>query len=199
MNTKKIWIVAMVFGLVASGLLYILLNTEQPTNTQTASAEVAQKDKDEEKEETVQPEETEVASVDVESQAIQIAKGNRAMTIAVTDVQGVAGLVKPGSFVDVVAVMTVPEEYKAEGQHDSATLLLQNVKVLETGHMADDPETEKKRYQMVTVEVTPKQGLALGFASKYELYLMLREDGDHDVEPTHTHVHEDQLHEGVFK
>nr|WP_304215332.1 Flp pilus assembly protein CpaB [Fredinandcohnia onubensis] len=197
MNTKKIWIAAMVFGLVASGLLYILLNTEQPTKAQTASKEVVQKDKDEEKEETVQPEETEVAST--ESSGIEIAKGNRAMTFGVTDVQGVAGLVKPGSFVDVVAVMTVPEEFKAEGQHDSATLLLQNVKILEIGHAADNPETEKKRYQMVTVEVTPKQGLALGFASRYELYLMLREEGDHDVEPTHTHVHEDQLHEGVFK
>ncbi|MFD1780939.1 Flp pilus assembly protein CpaB [Fredinandcohnia salidurans] len=197
MNTKKIWIAAMVFGLVASGLLYILLNTEQPTKAQTASKEVAQEDKDEENEEIVQPEETEVASA--ESSGIKIAKGNRAMTFGVTDVQGVAGLVKPGSFVDVVAVMTVPEEYKAEGQPDSATLLLQNVKVLEIGHAADNPETEKKRYQMVTVEVTPKQGLALGFASRYELYLMLREEGDHDVEPTHTHVHEDQLHEGVFK
>jgi pilus assembly protein CpaB len=93
--------------------------------------------------------------------------------------------------------MEGPEE-KEEAQHDSATLLLQNVKILAIGHSADDEETTK-RYQMVTVEVTPKEGLILGFSTRYELYLMLRQDGDDKIEPAHTHIHEDELHEGVFK
>ncbi|MGB5944464.1 hypothetical protein, partial [Paenisporosarcina sp.] len=62
----------------------------------------------------------------------------------------------------------------------------------------DDEET-KNRYQMVTVEVTPKEGLILGFSTRYELYLMLRQDGDDLIEPDHTHIHEDELHEGVFR
>ena len=83
-------------------------------------------------------------------------------------------------------------------QHDAATLLLQNVKVLAIGHAADDEET-MKRYQMVTIEVTSIEGLTLSFATKYDLHLLLREEGDTEIEPDHTHVHEDELHKGVFR
>ena len=72
------------------------------------------------------------------------------------------------------------------------------MKVLAVGHAADDEET-MKRYQMVTIEVTPMEGLTLSLATKYDLHLLLREDGDNEIEPDHTHVHEDDLHKGVFR
>ncbi|RST70321.1 Flp pilus assembly protein CpaB [Siminovitchia acidinfaciens] len=187
MNTKKIWLFAMVLGLMAAGFLYVMINDSQKGVAQEAA--VAEEEP-EEKEVTEEPEEE-------TPPPLTIAKGKRAITVEVSDVQGVAGNVKAGSFVDVVAIMVVPEEYK-EKQHDAATLLLQNVKVLEVGHAADDEEA-KKRYQMVTLEVTSKEGLALGFATKHELYLMLRQEGDEKVNPKHTHIHEDDLHEGVFR
>ncbi|VEF46233.1 Flp pilus assembly protein CpaB [Bacillus freudenreichii] len=187
MNTKKIWLFAMVLGLMAAGFLYVMIN-----ETQKGAAQETVAEPEPEKEVAEEPPEEEEIPP-----PLTISKGKRAITVEVSDVQGVAGNVKAGSFVDVVAVMVVPEEYK-ERQHDAATLLLQNVKVLEVGHAADDEEA-KKRYQMVTLEVTPKEGLALGFATKHELYLMLRQEGDEKVNPKHTHIHEDDLHEGVFR
>jgi len=179
----------MVFGIIAAGMLYLKVTESQKPPIQQEKPLVVEdkKKKVEEKVETIAP------------KMIPVSQGKRAMTIATTDVQGIAGFVKRGSYVDVIAVMEGPEKQaEEEPQHDSATLLLQNVKVLAIGHSADDEET-KNRYQMVTVEVTPKEGLILGFSTRYELYLMLRQDGDDLIEPAHTHIHEDELHEGVFR
>ncbi|MBS4196144.1 Flp pilus assembly protein CpaB [Lederbergia citri] len=192
MNTKKIWLFAMVFGVLATLMMFMMVNGEPKKSAPPASTEVADAKKKEEPEVAVIGQEE-----PFKNELIPITSGNRAISIKVEDPQGVAGFITPGSFVDVVAVMKVPEEYK-ERQHDAATLLLQNVKIVAIGHAADDEET-MKRYQMVTIEVTPKEGLALGFATNYDLYLMLRSKGDDKVEPEHTHVHEDDLHEGVFR
>ena len=179
----------MVFGVIAAGLLYFKITESQKQTIQPEKPQVIE-DKEKEVEEKV--EEVTVPKM------IPVSEGKRAMTIVTTDAQGIAGFLSPGSYVDVIAVMEEPEKQaQEEPQHDSATLLLQNVKVLAVGHSADDEET-MKRYQMVTVEVTPKEGLILGFSTRYELHLMLRQDGDDNIEPEHTHIHEDELHEGVF-
>jgi pilus assembly protein CpaB len=127
---------------------------------------------------------------------LPIGEGKRAMSIEVKDLQGVEGYLKPGSHVDVAAKLTVPNNAKS-GQFDAETLLIQNVKVLALGHAADD-EASKKRYQNITLEVSPKDALTLAFTSKYEFYLLLRKDGDEKLEPNYTHVFENQLREGVF-
>lgn len=179
----------MVFGIIAAGMLYLKVTESQKPPIQQEKPLVVE-DKEKKVEEQVE--------VNV-PKMIPVSKDKRALTIVTTDVQGIAGFLSPGSHVDVIAVMEEPEKQaKEEPQHDSATLLLQNVKVLAIGHSADDEET-MKRYQMVTVEVTPKEGLILGFSTRYELHLMLRKDGDDNIEPDHTHIHEDELHEGVFK
>ncbi|MGB2993124.1 MAG: Flp pilus assembly protein CpaB [Paenisporosarcina sp.] len=179
----------MVFGIIAAGMLYLKVTESQKPSIQQEKPLVVE-DKEKKAKEKVEA---------IAPKMIPVSQGKRAMTIATTDVQGIAGFVKPGSYVDVIAVMEGPEKKaEEEPQHDSATLLLQNVKVLAIGHSADDEET-KNRYQMVTVEVTPKEGLILGFSTRYELYLMLRQDGDDMIEPAHTHIHEDELHEGVFR
>lgn len=191
MNTKKIWLLAMVFGIIAAGMMYLMIIDKQNQPEIQESHLIIEENLEE-----IVEVETEVEE-EVVSKLIPVSVGKRAITIAVADVQGIAGFVNAGSYVDVIAVMEVAEEQK-ESQHDSATLLLQNVKVLAVGHAADDEET-MGRYQMVTVEVTPKEGLTLSFSSRYELYLMLRQDGDEKLEPDHPHIHEDELHEGVFK
>lgn len=189
MNPKRIWLIAIVFGLVAAGLLYLITRQYQVS-------EPAEPPPVEEKTVVLEADVEEVAE-EPKNEMLPIPEGKRAMTIEVTDVQGIAGFIEPGSHVDVVAILVVPEEQK-ETQHDAATLLLQDVKVLAVGHSADDEET-MKRYQMVTIEVTPTEGLTLSFATKYDLHLLLREEGDHAIEPERTHVHEDDLHEGVFR
>ncbi|MDC3413856.1 Flp pilus assembly protein CpaB [Terrihalobacillus insolitus] len=202
MNTRKIWMIAMVLGVIAAGFMYVIVTgstrqSAQPTSTSVPASE----ENVENKEEQTSPVEAMDDGNDQEEEkvvpSIPVSKGKRAMTIPVTDVQGIAGLIKPGSYVDIVAVMETPEEQE-ETQHDSATILLQNVKVLAVGHAADEEEN-KRFYQMVTVEVLPKEGLTLGFATRYQLYLMLRQDGDNELEPDATHIHEDDLHEGVFQ
>ena len=186
MTTKKIWLLAMVFGIIAAGMVFVMINENQNQSTPVV-----------EKKEKEIPVVKDKVEEYTGNEMIPVTKGSRAMTIAVSDVQGVAGFIEPGSYIDVVANLTVPEEQK-ENQHDAATLLLQNVKVLAIGHAADDEET-MNRYQMVTIEVTPLEGLTVSFATKYDLHLLLREDGDDLIEPDHTHVHEDELHKGVFR
>ncbi|WP_158674441.1 Flp pilus assembly protein CpaB [Lysinibacillus antri] len=190
MNTKKIWISALIFGLIATGILYFSILSKNKQDPPPVEEIV--------EEEPIVEEERVVT----ENTLIPITEGKRAMSLQVSVVQGVSGFIKPGSLVDVVAVLNPSEEefkYTA-GQHDSAALLLQNIKVLAIGHSADLPE-EAKRYETVTLEVTPREGLLLGFAIRDEnqIYLTLRSEGDSSIETETTHIHEDELHKGVFK
>lgn len=211
MKTKKLWIWSIALAFCATVIFYFMLNGQtaektsgeetieasksvevEPTETSSNQTEVAS-ETSENKDENEETKEEKDPSI---NEIIPISKDKRAMTIKVEDFQGVAGFINPGAHVDIVAKLIVPEDAK-EGQHNAATTVLQNVKVLALGHAADDIETSK-RYQLVTLEVSPKEGLALGLATKYELYLMLRADGDNQKEPHHTHIHEDELHKGVF-
>ncbi|RDU34661.1 Flp pilus assembly protein CpaB [Neobacillus piezotolerans] len=208
MQSKKLWIWSLIFGLSATIILFLIINSREPSlqaatppssNAKTASAE--NKEKPEPAQTAVSNESNTKGKGSEEdgpkgNVLLPISDGKRAMTIQVSDVQGIAGFIKPDSHVDVVAKLTVPKDAK-EGQHDAGTLIIQNARVLAVGHAADDAEA-MKRYQMVTLEVNPREGLTLGFSTKYELYLMLRKDGDTKLDPVHTHVHEDELHEGVF-
>jgi len=199
MKTKKIWVGAFIFGLITTAILYItVFNGLQPV--QPASA-TENKTTDLPEKEEVEP--TQVASDSTEqndaekpNSMLPISDGKRAISLELTEVQGLSGFITPGSYIDIVSVQVVPEK-KFEDQHDAASLLLQNIKVLAVGHAANTKE-EAKRYGTITIEVSPYEGLVLGFATKNELYIMLRKEGDKSVEPEHTHVHEDVLHKGVF-
>ncbi|WP_053367496.1 Flp pilus assembly protein CpaB [Bacillus sp. FJAT-27245] len=209
MQSKKLWMWSLIFGLFATTLLFLILNSREPSlqagtlptpNSETASAE-SNIEKTKPTQTAPSNESNEKGKGSEEegpkgNELLPISDGKRAMTIQVSDVQGIAGFIEPNSHVDVVAKLTVPKDAK-EGQHDAGTLIIQNARVLAVGHAADDAEA-MKRYQMVTLEVNPREGLTLGFSTKYELYLMLRKDGDNKLDPVHTHVHEDELHEGVF-
>lgn len=204
MKLKKIWTWAIIFGLLASITLYYSVFTKYSSgNAETASSTSSNEENTEPSEsnsenDEANEEEVEETSEEVINQMLPISEGKRAISIEVSDVQGVSGFIKPGSYVDLVAVITPPEEAIQQGQHEAAQLLLQNVKVLAVAHAADNAE-EAKRYTSVTLEVTPQEGLYVGFATKNELYLMLRGPDDDTLEPEHTHVHEDELHEGVYR
>ena len=97
----------------------------------------------------------------VEGVASTIDKGYRAVSVQITDVSGVAGLIQPGSHVDVL--------FTRPGSMAEATtsVILQNVRVLSTGRViqtgqAVDPRAPKS--PTVTLVLTPDEAQKLELA-----------------------------------
>lgn len=127
--------------------------------------------------------------------APQVAANKRAMSIVVSDDTGVAKLIKPGDYVDVIGRVSYPG---ADGTRQSELkTFLQNVRILATGEIVTnnipqvyetDPLTQKKvavsgrgdqSFSTVTVEVTPEQAQILIYAQEEsKLYLTLRNPVD---------------------
>ena len=115
-----------------------------------------------------------------------IPEGYRAMTVKVDDVVGVSGFIMPGSFVDVVAVIT-----PAASQNGSADpiskIVLQSIKVLASGPKIDSPENQREPTSVnaVTLQVTPAQAEKLVLAtSQGKLQLVMRNYGDQESAQT---------------
>jgi pilus assembly protein CpaB len=188
MNLKKIWIYAIIFGLLTSGLLYIIVSPDQKANVQNNSNT-----------NTTSQLENNIAENNNEQnvldQPFDIAKGKRAVTVAVNNIQSVSNFVTPGSFVDVITVQPSP-------QGGSSQILLENIKVLAAGQtttITDDTANDENEdstneeavenkvplaYQMVTLEVSPAEGAALALATDTGfISLMLRGTGDKGNSP----------------
>ena len=183
MNTKKIWILAVIFGLLTSTVFIIAIsNKTNPNQAAPATAPPLEDEKDDENEEKDELQETETIE---ETLQMEIQDGMRAISIPVNEAQSVSSFVRPGSYVDVVVVLPLPI---TEGVTNSQ-ILLQNKKVLAVGNIIEDkPEVDEngneiestnEPYYLVTLEVTPKEGVSLTFARELGVYtLMLRGDGD---------------------
>jgi pilus assembly protein CpaB len=108
----------------------------------------------------------------VEGVSSTIERGKRAVSVQVTDVSGVAGLIQPGSHVDVL--------FTRPGTMAEATTstILQNVKVISTGRVVAvgqtvDPRAPKS--PTVTLEMTPEDAQKLELAkSEGKISLSLR-------------------------
>lgn len=127
--------------------------------------------------------------------APQVAANKRAMSIMISDDTGVAKLIKPGDYVDIIGSVSYPG---ADGARQiELKTFLQNVRILATGEMVTnnipqvyetDPLTQKKvavsgrgdqTFSTVTVEVTPEQAQVLIYAQEQsKLYLTLRNPVD---------------------
>ena len=75
---------------------------------------------------------------------------NRAITLRVNDVVGVAGFLLPGNHVDVLATRMVDKRAKTE-------TILRNLKVLAVDQQANTGDNEPVIVRAVTLEVTPTQ------------------------------------------
>jgi len=108
-----------------------------------------------------------------------ISKGNRAMTVRVNDVIGVAGFALPGNYVDIV-VNTEDESTKAEGINKSISkIVLEHILVLAVAQEQSRDETKPKVVNAVTLEVSPEQAEKLDLArSVGTLSLVLRNQMD---------------------
>ncbi|HMN50568.1 MAG TPA: Flp pilus assembly protein CpaB, partial [Xanthobacteraceae bacterium] len=106
--------------------------------------------------------------------------GMKAVTLRVSDIEGVAGFVLPGDRVDVMLT-----RIGERGGNGSSDIVLQNVKVLAIDQIADDRVDKPAVVKAVTLEVDTVDGQKLVLAgSSGTLSLALRKAGDLAVDPT---------------
>ncbi|MCW8918980.1 MAG: Flp pilus assembly protein CpaB [Gammaproteobacteria bacterium] len=108
----------------------------------------------------------------------KIPEDMRAITIAVTEVRGVAGFVLPGNYVDVLHTTSV-------GRKDGKPVnrvLMQNVQVLGVDQLSSEDETKPTVVNAVTLLVNTADGQKLTLASTVgELNLLLRNEYDASI------------------
>jgi len=105
----------------------------------------------------------------------RIPPNQRAVTISVNEVKGVAGFVLPGDRVDILLTTQA-----GRGGGDTATrTLLENILVLGVDQVSSEKEDKPKVVNAVTVLVTPEQGEKLTLAQSVgSLTLLLRNETD---------------------
>ena len=90
-----------------------------------------------------------------------VTKGERALTIAVNEVSGVAGLIKPNDHIDILCTV------RSEISEEEATItLLQNVTILATGLAMAGDHNKKSGYNSLTLLVSLEEAELLVFAQK---------------------------------
>lgn len=106
-----------------------------------------------------------------------IPAGKRAVTVAVNEVIGVGGFVKPGDMVDILG--TFAKEFFGE---DGTVTVLQDVQVVAVAQaMKDDGKADAKVSTTVTLAVTPEEAQRLTLAEERgKLRLALRPAGNAD-------------------
>ena len=147
-----------------------LVRIRQKRNDDVKTEEEIEKEKQAEKEKALARE--------FVNPIVDVSKGKRAISIKVNLEQGVSGYIAPNSMVDVIAYETTKDD-ATKKEFKSAVLVLENVKVLTSGKSSDNKEAALK-YETVTLEVTPEEGVVLSLASKDKdgFYLMLRNTED---------------------
>ncbi|MGB9921067.1 MAG: Flp pilus assembly protein CpaB, partial [Moorellales bacterium] len=121
-----------------------------------------------------------------EGLALQVPSGLRAVTVAVNEVSGLAGLLRPGDKVDVLSTFERRDTAGGQGLPVTA-LIVQNVKVLSVDQALDSSEEAAKGkkqipYRNVTLLVSPAQAQYLTLGSeKGSIRLLLRSPSDEEV------------------
>lgn len=110
---------------------------------------------------------------------IIIGEGQRAMSISVNEVIGVAGFVLPGTRVDVI--LTLSEGQSTINDAESQ-IILQDIEVLSSGQMIQrDNQGEPQTVSVVTLLVTPEEAEKLALATRQgQIQLALRNTLDRD-------------------
>ncbi|HEX7910159.1 MAG TPA: Flp pilus assembly protein CpaB [Paraburkholderia sp.] len=112
-----------------------------------------------------------------------IGEGNRAITVRVNDVVGVAGFALPGNYVDVI--VNTQEPGKSDAQQSISKIVLEKILVLAVAQQVSRDDTAPKVVNAVTLEVSPEQAEKLDLArSVGTLSLVLRNQVDKATLPT---------------
>lgn len=114
-----------------------------------------------------------------EAFSVVMPPGKRAVTIRVDTLSAVGGLIGPGDFVDVIAVLRVPEEFDAAKTREITTVLFQGLQVLAVGTLfkpAGGTELYENRQRAgavnVTLAVSPEEAGLLIFAQANGRFLL---------------------------
>jgi pilus assembly protein CpaB len=118
--------------------------------------------------------------------AFGLAAGERAVTVAVTEVSGLAGMVQPNDRVDVIATFDVVPPNPQEPKTSYSSTIIHNVRVLATGQtlvsVKDSKGKKGSGFETVTLAVTPAQAQLLVLASERgTIRLVLRSPADESV------------------
>lgn len=123
--------------------------------------------------------------------------GKRAVTISVDNIASLAGMLKAGDFVDVIAMVPLPVQ-SAEGKTVTQAAVLpifQNVKVLAVGQetstavQRDDlryakKEEKKEISPLITLALSPQEANIISFVQEQgKIRLTLRSPSDTSLEP----------------
>jgi pilus assembly protein CpaB len=94
-----------------------------------------------------------------------IPEGMRAVSVAVNEVNGVAGFVIPGTMVDILVTGRLSGK-NADANDNITRVILENVRVLAAGQQVEqDREGKPQKVPVVTVLVTPEDATKLTMAS----------------------------------
>lgn len=186
MNTKKIWIISLILGIMVAVFAYVAILSKGNASPTSGSAVGQDKDTNKEKQTDLKTKADKKSEAEKEQKLkreftnpiVDVSKGKRAISLKINLEQGVSGYVAPNSRVDVMAYENTKDD-KTGKEYKSAVLILENVKVLTSGKSSDNKDATLQ-YETVTVEVTPEEGVMLGLASKDKdgFYLMLRNNDD---------------------
>lgn len=114
--------------------------------------------------------------------AFSLGAGERAVTVAVTEVSSVGGMVRPGDRVDVVATLDIAPADPNQPKTTYTTTILSDIRVLATGQRLTPEEKKDKKdtgFQHVTLAVTPAQAQILVLAAERgSIRLVLRSPVD---------------------
>ncbi len=125
--------------------------------------------------------------------SMTVEKGRRAITVKGNHVLGAAGLIVPGSRVDVLMTITLKadDNESAKGkEYKVSKLILSDIPVLATGSelepkVGKDGREELSSVDSYTLEVTPEDAEKLSLAAAYgTLGFALRQDGDNEAVTT---------------
>lgn len=112
--------------------------------------------------------------------AYNIPQDCRAVSIAIDNISGVAGYIKPGDYVDVIATMDIADAGNNENSRPYSILTLQEIKVLAVGEnieLGDKKSTGTGK--TITLAVSINEALPLVLASERgNLRLLLRSPVD---------------------
>jgi pilus assembly protein CpaB len=113
------------------------------------------------------------------SLSVLLEEGQRAVTVRVDDIRGVAGFILPGDRVDVVLLRTETQKGETE---NSADVLIEYVKVLAIDQLVNDRQDQPAVATVakaVTLQVSPEQAQKVLLAGNIgKLSLVLRQPGE---------------------
>lgn len=114
-----------------------------------------------------------------ESLAYAVEDGQRAFTLAVDKVSGIAGFLQPGNYVDILLTLTIDlpddeennneenSEYQQDIRKTFSIELISNLKLLAVGRNLNerDISSDEGIYDTITLSVTPEQAVKLNLAA----------------------------------